>query len=46
MVYIPYTIDVIDKSVKNRILPTDPEIKCFLYCMFDMFGLVCDPYKN
>ncbi|EDW41252.1 general odorant-binding protein 69a [Drosophila sechellia] len=34
------SVEMIDKSVKNRILPTDPEIKCFLYCMFDMFGLI------
>jgi len=30
-----------DHSVKNRMLPNDPLVKCFLHCMFDMFGLVC-----
>ncbi|XP_039487190.1 general odorant-binding protein 69a isoform X1 [Drosophila santomea] len=34
------SLEVIDNSVKNRILPTDPDIKCFLHCMFDMFGLI------
>ncbi|XP_043646633.1 general odorant-binding protein 69a [Drosophila teissieri] len=34
------SLEIIDYSVKNRILPTDPEIKCFLYCMFDLFGLI------
>ncbi|EDV51554.1 Odorant-binding protein 69a [Drosophila erecta] len=34
------SVETLDKSVKNRILPAEPDFKCFLYCMFDMFGLI------
>ncbi|XP_037720983.1 general odorant-binding protein 69a isoform X2 [Drosophila subpulchrella] len=32
--------ELMDHSVQNRLLPNDPGVKCFLHCMFDMFGLI------
>ncbi|XP_016934887.3 general odorant-binding protein 69a isoform X1 [Drosophila suzukii] len=34
------SVEIMDHSVKNRMLPNDPLVKCFLHCMFDMFGLI------
>ncbi|XP_022225308.2 general odorant-binding protein 69a [Drosophila obscura] len=28
------------QAQKDQVLPDDPAFKCFLHCMFDMFGLI------
>ncbi|XP_016966682.1 general odorant-binding protein 69a [Drosophila biarmipes] len=33
-------LEIMDQSIQNRLLPNDPSVKCFLHCMFDMFGLI------
>nr|XP_017006457.1 general odorant-binding protein 69a [Drosophila takahashii] len=34
------SVEIMDQSIRDKVLPRDPEIKCFLHCMFDMFGLI------
>ncbi|XP_017071606.1 general odorant-binding protein 69a [Drosophila eugracilis] len=34
------SLEIMEQSIKKRVLPADPNVNCFLHCMFDMFGLI------
>ncbi|XP_020798267.1 general odorant-binding protein 69a [Drosophila serrata] len=34
------SVEIIEKSIRDKIMPHNTAVNCFLHCMLDMFGLI------